>query len=95
MILVSEKAGQVLRSSEQAIDAPFDLKVNGAFEDEVRLGLHLLKVTGLADPVLLIHLVVCLNPKPVRSYPELSERDPESMHPVSVRVLGSDNEPLP
>ena len=30
----------------------------------------------------------------MRTYSKLPERDPESMHPVAKRVLGSNNEPV-
>ena len=46
----------------------------------------------LADPVRCINPVVCLYPKSMGSYSELSERDSKSMHLVTERVLGSDNE---
>ena len=48
----------------------------------------------LADPVGSINPVTCLNPKSMGSDSELPERDMKSMHPVTKRVLGSDNEPV-
>jgi hypothetical protein len=42
MIEISEKASEGLRFSEQAMEPPSDLVVDGASKNKVHLGLHLL-----------------------------------------------------
>ena len=49
-------------------------------------------MTYLADLIRSINLVIRLYPKSLGSYSELLERDTKSMHLVTKRVLGSDNE---
>ena len=51
-------------------------------------------MTKLTDPVRSINLVVCLYPKSMESYSELPDKDTKSMHPVTKRVPGLDNEPV-
>ncbi|KAH9316834.1 hypothetical protein KI387_018603 [Taxus chinensis] len=95
LVNISEENRESLNPSEEAMKSSSDLIVYGAMEDEMSLGLHLLKATKPSKSVIPINAVISLTPKSVGADLKLTQRYKEGMHPVTKGVLRADDESTP
>jgi hypothetical protein len=90
-----EDGERVLRPPEEMVKPPSNLVLYDALENKVLLCPGLLKMADLVDFVAPCDMMICLDPKLMRTHPKLPNQNPKSMNPMSKCIRGSNNKAIP